>query len=166
MNSASKKTGKLFYDKLSFVYIQMPNFTKTEDQLETHLDKWLYLLKNLHKLNEIPLKLQERLFKKVFNLAEVAKYTKAEYQQYIDSLKYYLDLKNTIESSKIFGFEEGEAKGRMEGRLEGRMEGRMEEKEARIKLALKNGKLTKAEIAEMFEVSIEYVEKLANKKKR
>ena len=111
----SKNTGKLFYDKLSFVYVQMPNFTKSEDQLETHLDKWLFLLKHLHKLNKIPIKLQEKIFKKVFSLAEVAKYTQVEYQQYMDSLKYYLDLKNSLESSKIFGFEEGEAKGRIEG---------------------------------------------------
>ena len=40
-----KKT--VFYDKLTYIYIQMPNFTKTEKELTTHFDKWLYVLKNL-----------------------------------------------------------------------------------------------------------------------
>lgn len=106
----SKITGKVFNDKLSFVYVQMPNFTKTEDELETHLDKWFYLLKNLHKFDRIPSKLQEKIFKKAFKIAEIAKYSAEERQKYIDSLKHYLDLKNSFETAEI----EGIAKGKKE----------------------------------------------------
>jgi len=96
----SKKTGKVFNDKLSFVYVQMPNFTKTEDELETHEEKWFYLLKNLHKFDRIPSKLQDKIFKKVFKIAEIAKYSAEEKQRYIDSLKFYLDLKNSLDYAK------------------------------------------------------------------
>ncbi len=99
----SKKTGKVFNDKLSFVYVQMPNFTKTEDELETHEDKWFYLLKNLHKFDRIPSKLQDKIFKKVFKIAEIAKYSAEEKQRYIDSLKFYLDLKNSLDYAKYEG---------------------------------------------------------------
>ena len=34
------QNNKVFYDKLTFIYLEMPNFEKTEDQLETRLDKW------------------------------------------------------------------------------------------------------------------------------
>jgi len=95
---------------LSFVYVQMPNFTKTEEELETHLDKWFFLLKNLHKFDRIPAKLQEKIFKKAFKIAEIAKYTAEERQKYIDSLKHYLDLKNSFETAEI----EGIAKGKKE----------------------------------------------------
>ncbi len=37
-----KSTQKVFYDKLTYIYLEMPKFKKTEDQLETHFDKWLY----------------------------------------------------------------------------------------------------------------------------
>jgi len=99
----SKITGKVFNDKLSFAYVQMPNFTKTEDELETHLDKWFFLLKNLHKFDRIPSKLQEKVFKKAFKIAEIAKYTAEERQKYIDSLKFYLDLKNSLDYAKYEG---------------------------------------------------------------
>ncbi len=97
----SKKTGKVFNEKLSFVYVQMPNFLKTEDELETHEEKWFYLLKNLHKFDRIPSKLQDKIFKKVFKIAEIAKYSADEKQRYIDSLKFYLDLKNSLEYAKF-----------------------------------------------------------------
>jgi len=99
----SKRTGKVFNEKLSFVYVQMPNFTKTEDELETHEEKWFYLLKNLHKFDRIPSKLQDKIFKKVFKIAEIAKYSADEKQKYIDSLKFYLDLKNSLDYAKYEG---------------------------------------------------------------
>lgn len=110
----SKITKKVFNDKLSFVYVQMPNFTKTEDELETHLDKWFFLLKNLHKFDRIPSKLQEKIFKKAFKIAEIAKYTAEERQKYIDSLKHYLDLKNSFETAEIEGIAKGEKKREIE----------------------------------------------------
>ena len=56
--------------------------------------------------------------------------------------------------------------GRMEGEKLGIEKGKAAEKEARIMLALKNGKLTTTEIAEMFEVIIQFVEKLTRKPKK
>ncbi|MBL0266391.1 MAG: PD-(D/E)XK nuclease family transposase [Leptospiraceae bacterium] len=38
---------EVFYDKLTFLFIEMPRLTKTENELKTHFDKWLYFLKNL-----------------------------------------------------------------------------------------------------------------------
>ncbi len=46
-----------FSDKLRFIYLEMPKFSKTEDELESNYDKWLYLLKNIGQLEEIPKRL-------------------------------------------------------------------------------------------------------------
>jgi len=97
-----KKT--VFYDKLTFIYLQMPNFGKTEDELETHFDKWLYVIKNLHRLQDRPAKLQERVFEKLFGLAEIGKFGYEERMAYEDSLKVYRDLKNSLDTAR----EEGE----------------------------------------------------------
>ena len=43
-----KKT--VFYDKLTYIYLEMPKFRKTEDELVTMTDKWLYTLKHLPDL--------------------------------------------------------------------------------------------------------------------
>ena len=94
------KTNKVFYDKLTFIYFEMPKFNKTIDQLETRFDKWLYVLKNLNKLDRLPDNLKEEVFEKLFEVAEIARFTKEEYISYEDSLKYYRDLKNSLDTAK------------------------------------------------------------------
>ena len=37
----------VFYDKLTFIYLEMPKFNKNEDELQDMFDKWLFVLKNL-----------------------------------------------------------------------------------------------------------------------
>jgi len=94
------ETKKVFYDKLTFIYLEMPKFNKTEDQLVTHFDKWLYLFKNLHRLHNRPKELQEEIFNKLFETAEIAKFTKDEHNEYESSLKYYRDLRNSLDTAK------------------------------------------------------------------
>jgi len=99
-------TNKTFYDKLTFIYFEMPKFNKTIDQLETRFDKWLFVLKNLNKLDRLPEKLREEVFEKLFQVAEISKFTKDEFILYEDSLKYYRDLKNSLDTAKIEAKEE------------------------------------------------------------
>ena len=104
-------SGRVFYDRLTYIYLEMPKFSKTEEELETHFDKWLYVLKNLHLLTDRPRKLQERIFRQLFEQAEIAQFSEQEYQEYENSLKYYRDLKNSIDTA----FDEGKIEGRLEG---------------------------------------------------
>ncbi len=104
------ETKRVFYDKLTFIYLEMPKFTKTVDQLETRFDKWMYVLKNLPKLDRLPDALREQIFERVFQIAEIAKMTKEEHTQYEDSLKGYRDLQNSLDTAKAEGEVIGEAK--------------------------------------------------------
>jgi len=58
----------------------------------------------------IPDKLREKIFEKMFSVAEVAKLSPDEYQAYIDSLNSYRDLQNSIDTAKA----EGKAEGKVE----------------------------------------------------
>ena len=118
-----KKTHKVFNDKLSFKYVEIAKFDKTEDELVTLYDKWLYVLKNLSRLDKRPAALKEKIFSKLFGEAEIAKFTPTELKEYEDSLKAYRDVKNSIDTALEKGREEGRAVGREEGRAEGRVEG-------------------------------------------
>lgn len=80
-------TKEIFYDKLTFVYLEMPKFNKREEELDGMFDKWLFVLRNLSRLMERPKALQERVFTKLFDAAEIAKFTKEQYEAYEDSLK-------------------------------------------------------------------------------
>ncbi len=98
---------EVFYDKLKFIYLELPKFNKREVELETHFDKWLFVLKYLSKLNHRPRKLQERVFQKLFDAAEIAKFTPDERMAYEESLKYYRDIKNVVDTSWEGGITEG-----------------------------------------------------------
>ncbi len=104
------ETNKVFYDKLTFTYLTMPRFQKDLKDLETRFDKWMYVIKNLNRLDHIPDKLRERVFEKLFEVAEISKFTVEQYQSYEDSLKYYRDLKNVLDTA----YDEGVEKGREE----------------------------------------------------
>lgn len=137
------QTHEPFYDKLTFIYLEMPRFTKREDELLTHFDKWMYVLKNLPKLQARPQKLQDRIFEKLFNEAEVAKLNPTDMNTYQQSLKVYrdnynvekalekqrLELSELIEEKKELMEQaklEGKAEGKLEGKLEGKVESRLE----------------------------------------
>ena len=116
-------TKEVFYDKLTFIYLEMPKFNKTEDELHTMFEKWLFVLRNLSRLMERPKALQERVFTRLFEAAEIAKFTKVEYEAYEDSLKAYRDWKNMIDTAMMIAKKEGHEEGRQEGREIGRKEG-------------------------------------------
>ena len=121
---------EVFYDKLTYIYLEMPKFQKTEAQLETMADKWLYALKNLPRLLERPAALQERIFKKFFNVAEIGNLSKDEYAKYFESEKIYYDNDGAIRTA--------EAKGLAKGRAEGEAK-RAKERLANAKALLDNG---------------------------
>jgi predicted transposase/invertase (TIGR01784 family) len=134
----------LFYDKLMLIYLAMPNFRKKVDELQSFQDKWLYVLKNLQDLSEIPVQFRDGIFKKLFQVADMANLSKEERQDYVTSLKYYRDMKNVTDTA----FQEGEIKGEIKERLKN------------IQKAIRRGKLSDVEIAEDFEVSLEEVHRI------
>ncbi len=91
--------GDLFYDKLHFKFLQMPLFTKKEDELETRFDKWCYFLKNLIDFDHIPAILNEPIFQKAFKTAELANLTSEQRDKYDYSLIQYWDMKSVIETA-------------------------------------------------------------------
>jgi predicted transposase/invertase (TIGR01784 family) len=95
--------GEVFYDKLNFKFIQMPLFDKSENELDSHFDKWIYFLKKLESFNEIPTILDEPIFEKAFSVAEVAKMTPQQYEQYQESLLTYIEVKEVVKTAEDDG---------------------------------------------------------------
>ena len=102
--------GKIFYDKLTFIYLEMPNFKLDENQLKTRLDKWLYFIKYLEDFESIPTIIADEVFNKAFEKAEIAKFGAREIASYENSLKIYRDLKNVIDTA----FDDGKIEGKTE----------------------------------------------------
>lgn len=98
---------EVFYDKLKFVYIELPKFTKTADELESDFDRWLYVFRHLQDLQNRPKQLQSRIFQKLFEVAEIAGFTREEREEYEESLKNYRDIKNVVDTARAEGMEKG-----------------------------------------------------------
>ncbi len=118
-----KKTHRVFNDKLTFKYVEIAKFNKTEDELVTLYDKWLYVLKNLSRLDAQPAALKEKVFTKLFEESEIAQFSPSELHEYEDSLKAYRDIKNSIDTAIEQGIEKGRAEGIEQGRAEGMQQG-------------------------------------------
>lgn len=122
-----QETKKVFYDKLTFVYLEMPKFVKTEAELVTLNDKWLYAMRHLATLFDRPQALQEAVFERFFEQAEIAHFTPVELSEYEASLKDFRDMFSVMNTAKNEGFalgkEEGIALGKEQGIALGKEEG-------------------------------------------
>jgi predicted transposase/invertase (TIGR01784 family) len=119
-------TGELYYDKLTYVTVELRKFNLSLEELETGLDKWLYFLRHLTDFNQIPEELSDEPFQAAFHIAEMAALTEEEWYFYEGSLKVMRDdfaVRQTAEREQREAKAEGIAAGRAEGITAGRAEG-------------------------------------------
>ena len=102
---------ELMTDVLRFVFLELGRFNKRIDELESVSDKWIYLLKYMHTMTEIPPEFSDPMFTRLFLLSEINKFTADEYKQYTKSLENMGDYTNIINTAA----EEAEIRGREEG---------------------------------------------------
>ncbi len=107
---------EVFYEKLKFIYIELPKFTKSVNELENRRDKWLFVLKHLAELTDgrrpamghRPDLLQDSILSQLFKVAEIANFSRIEQDSYQNSLKYYRDMNNVVNTSRQEGIELGQ----------------------------------------------------------
>ena len=151
---ANRRIGRIFYEKLGFIFIEMINFVKEPHELDTELDKWLYTLKHLKEFTSRPSYLSGPEFDQLFNLASYASLTKSERTMYNASLKYKWDNKNV----RDYEIGQGREEGREEGRAEANIKALAEKREMALKLKIKG--MPAEEIAELTNFSLEEIEAL------
>ena len=110
---SDRDTHEVFSDKLRFIFIELPAFTKEEEECITDFERWIYVLKNMETLNRLPFKARKAL-------------TKEEREKYDESIKVYRDQLVTIAFAKEKGIEEGMEKGMEKGRKEGEKKKQLE----------------------------------------
>jgi len=113
-------TKELFYDKLTYIYIEMPKFKKEEKELANHLEKWLYFLNNIEDLSSIPQTFKDdEVLENAFNVAEFLALDENKKFAYQQDLKARLDYKNVMdyakEKAEKLGIKKGIEKGIEQG---------------------------------------------------
>ncbi|MFA4977158.1 MAG: hypothetical protein WC589_06585 [Sphingobacterium sp.] len=129
----------------------------------------------MSSLNGLSTYLRKPIFEKLFQLAEYSKLKPEEREMYNVSLRNKWDaesirssqeelLKRAREKAMAEGRAEGEAKGKAEGKAEGEVIGKAEGKAEVIKNLLSSNKFSISEIAELADVTVEFVKQIEEEK--
>jgi predicted transposase/invertase (TIGR01784 family) len=129
----------VFYDKLTFVFAELPKFKKKETELKTQLDKWLYAINHLCELDKPSPALSGKMFDKLFYEAAVASLTTMEANAYFESQKQYLYYINSIDFAEMKGKHIGKHIGMKIGFEQGFEEGRNSERDKIIQAMKEQG---------------------------
>jgi len=154
-------THKVFYDKLEYIYVEISKFNKPLEELDTLYEKWLYALKNLYKLTQRPKELCDKVFDRLFEEAEIAKFTPQEMREYETSKMAYRDIKNSVDTAKREGIAEGKEIGMKEGMEKGRAEGKHEANTETAQRLLAMG-LSAEQVAKATQLPLDIIKNLSN----
>ena len=131
-------TNQCFLEEISYYFIELPKFTKTEDELTNNLERWVFFLKNAGRLDYIPKSLQVEVFKKAFDIANRSNLSRDEWEFYDQSMVSIQDQRGVaeaalekgekigLEKGERIGLERGEKIGLEKGMTEGKRMGRLE----------------------------------------
>ena len=117
------QTNKPFSDKMRFIFLDLPAFTKDEETCETDFERWIYILKNMEILQRMPFKARKSVLEELERLSELAAFSKEDRERYDESVKIYRDNLATEQWALEMGEKKGLEKGLQEGILIGREEG-------------------------------------------
>src|SRR5690606_31685861 len=91
-----RDTGKIFYPRLKYIFLELANFVKTDEEIRTDMDQWFWLFRHLHKADRLPAFLQKNVFSRIFNIAEIANLTTEELMAYNARMQAKWDWDNAV----------------------------------------------------------------------
>ena len=107
-----------YSDDIELIFIELPKFHKTEAELSSIQDKWLYFIKNAGNLDYIPKNLDQEL-EKAFNIANEANLSEEELELQHKKKDFIYIQKSSIEFATKTGMEQGLEKGLQQGLEQG-----------------------------------------------
>lgn len=101
------KTKKSITNKIKFIYLQLPYYTKSEEECRTNFERWIYIFKNMEILDRMPWAAKSAVFQELSKIAEIANMTKSQRSKYDADLKIFRDTTNAIDYAHKKGITEG-----------------------------------------------------------
>ena len=94
---------------LNFIFIELPRFNKVAEDIGDDIDRWMYLFKNMSKLQSVPKNFEKTWMSDLFDTAKIANFAPKERQKYLEDQKMLYDYQNCIDFAREKGLEEGKA---------------------------------------------------------
>jgi len=142
-----KVTGNCYLEEICHYFIELPKFTKSENELKTPIEKWCYFIKNAGKLQMIPATLNNEPYLKAFELANRANMTKDEWEAFDATAVWIQDQRGATTAARKEALQEGRQEGLKEGIL-------------KVARALRKEKVDSSVIAKATGLVLEEIEKL------
>lgn len=110
-----------FTDKLRFIYLNLPYFTKKAEECVTDFEKWIYVLKHMTTLERIPFETQKKIFKRLAEVADSRCLSKEEMEKYEESQRQVDNYNLGMYSAWLEGNEKGIKQGIEQGIEQGKL---------------------------------------------
>ena len=130
-----------------------------EEECTTFLDCWIYNLKHMETLEQMPFEAQHKIFKRLAEIADSKSLTKEEQEKYDNSMMVMWDNYAVYKHAEEKGIEKGKEEGRKEGIEEGIEKG-IEKSRKELAMKLLARKTPLDDIADLTDLSIEEIKKL------
>ncbi|MCI5130520.1 MAG: Rpn family recombination-promoting nuclease/putative transposase [Candidatus Electrothrix sp. EH2] len=102
---------------IELIFIELPKFTKSEDELHSVTDKWIYFIKNAGELDFVPKTFSEPNLLDAFDLANTAGMNEDELEIQSKRRDFIWLQKGSLEKARKDGILEGREKGEQEAKL-------------------------------------------------
>ena len=155
-----EQSHRLLTDRVTFIFIELPKFNKTIDELDGNILEGMYFcFKNMTVLESRPEVLDHQVFAKIFEASELYNMDKITRDKVLHKMTTERDLRNQMAYARKEAIAEGLAEGLAEGRAEGRAEG-LAEATMRIARNMRSMELDVEVIAKVTGLTVGEIEKL------
>jgi len=104
--------GLPYGDDIQLIFVELPKFTKTLDNLETLADQWMFFLQQTATLNEVPAPLRDNPnFDLAFHIAETSNLSLEEFELLERRALAVEDSRNVVRRALLEGHAAGVAAG-------------------------------------------------------
>ena len=155
-----RKNAKMPYSKkLNLIFVELPKFNKTEKELETNTDTWLFLFKNTFELKTCPPEITKEIFKSFLEEAKVEYLTQEEMETYAKSLRNSYEVMDIANFATVKGRKEGFIEGEKRGFIKGEKRGLIEGEKGMTRKLIQRG-MSIEEILPLTNLTREQIQKL------
>ncbi|MCX8472091.1 MAG: Rpn family recombination-promoting nuclease/putative transposase, partial [Sediminibacterium sp.] len=111
---------------IDYFFIELPKFTKKEDELEDIMDKWIYFIKNVKLLDVIPQNIEDNGLLEAYHNANKFNWSKDELIAYDYAAMREQDERGILSLAEKRATESGLQKGEQIGLQKGKIEEKIE----------------------------------------
>ena len=115
-----------YSDEIELIFVELPKFTKTESEIATITEKWLYFIQNAGQMHFIPQTFIEPPLVDAFGIANTSNLSEEEFEMQEKRHDFIWLQKKAIEKAQKDGLAQGWTQGRAEGEAEGIRKGKLD----------------------------------------